>query len=92
MELNLKYRGRIATSEDIKLIDNLMRENPEASRHRLSKLFCQAADWRQANGALRDMVARSYMLELERAGYIKLPAKKSNPPNPMLERKKRKRD
>ncbi len=88
MELNLKYRGRIATSEDIKLIDNLMRENPEASRHRLSKLFCQAADWRQANGALRDMVARSYMLELERAGYIKLPAKKSNPPNPMLERKK----
>ena len=88
MELNLKYRGRIATSEDIKLIDNLARENPEASRHRLSKLFCQAADWRQANGALRDMVARSYMLELERAGYIKLPAKKSNPPNPMLERKK----
>ncbi len=88
MELNLKYRGRIATSEDIKLIDNLARENPEASRHRLSKLFCQAADWRQANGALRDMVARSYMLALERAGYIKLPAKKSNPPNPMLERKK----
>ncbi len=88
MELNLKYRGRIATSEDIKLIGDLARENPEASRHRLSKLFCEATNWRQANGALRDMVARSYMLELDRAGYIKLPAKKSYPPNPMLERKK----
>lgn len=88
MELNLKYRGRIATNKDIQLINDLMRQNPEVSRHRLSKLFCEATDWRQANGALRDMVARSYMLELERAGYIKLPAKKSYPPNPMLERKK----
>lgn len=88
MELNLKYRGRVATTEDIEIIERLMRENPGDSRHRLSKKFCELTGWRQPNGALRDMVCRSYMLELERAGYITLPPRKSFPDNPLANRKK----
>jgi hypothetical protein len=34
------------------------------------------------------MVARGYMLALARAGYINLPPKKQNPPNPFVLRKK----
>jgi hypothetical protein len=34
------------------------------------------------------MVCRGFMLELDRAGYISLPAKKKNPPNPFINRKK----
>ena len=34
------------------------------------------------------MVCRSLMLQLHRAGYIKLPAKKQHPPNPLANRKK----
>ena len=35
----------------------------------------------QPNGQPRDMVARSLMLELHRAGHIQLPAKRMSPPN-----------
>jgi len=35
----------------------------------------------QPNGQPRDMVARSLMLELHRAGHIELPAKRMSPSN-----------
>lgn len=50
------------------------------------KKLCRAWNWAQANGALRDMVCRGFMLRLESAGYIKLPPKKCNPNNPFVKR------
>ena len=47
-----------------------------------------AWNWVQQNGTLRDMVCRSFMLELHRAGHIVLPPKKSSPPNNVAKRKK----
>jgi hypothetical protein len=57
------------------------RRGLKLSRRRLSAKLCQAWNWVQPNGQLRDMVARSLMLELHRAGHIKLPAKRMSPPN-----------
>lgn len=42
----------------------------------------------QANGNLRDMVARGFMLSLYRAGHINLPPKKYNTNNPLAKPKK----
>jgi hypothetical protein len=36
-------------------------------------MLCEAWQWRQANGMLRDMVCRGLLLVLERAGQIALP-------------------
>jgi hypothetical protein len=88
MELDIRYRGRVATTEDIELINRLIAESPYDSRHRLSKKFCEATGWLQPNGKTKDMVARGYMLSLYNAGYISLPPKKSNPANPLVLRKK----
>ena len=88
MELKLKYRGRVATTEDIDIINELIKANPSGSRRSLSIKFCKARNWTQPNGNLCDMVARSYMLSLYRAGYIKLPEKKQSPPNPLANRRK----
>ena len=88
MELLIKYRGRQATSEDVAFIRRLIAANPDDSRRSLSVKLCRALNWVQPNGSLRDMVCRGFMLELHRAGYIILPAKKCNPPNPLVERKK----
>jgi len=87
MDLGIKYRGRIATTEDVAFIDNLIEDNPNDSRRALSIKLCKAWNWRQVNGALRDMVCRGFMLELHRAGYIHLPAKKCSPNNPLVNRK-----
>jgi len=88
VDAKLKYRDRIVTGEDIALIRRLIAENPVDSRWRLSKKLCQAWHWVQANGQLRDMVCRSLLLELERAGHIELPPKRCSPINPLVQRKK----
>jgi hypothetical protein len=68
-----KYRGRVITAEDILFIRELVAAHPKTSRRTLSKKLCEAWQWRQANGALRDMVCRGLLLLLERAGQITLP-------------------
>ena len=88
MELDIKYRGRVATAEDVELINALMAGNPNDSRFKLSFKFCKEVGWVQPNGRLKDMVARGYMLALHRAGYITLPPKRSNPANPLAKRGK----
>jgi uncharacterized protein DUF4338 len=84
----LKYRGRVITSEDIRFIEQLIAAHPRASRRRLSQKLCEAWQWRQANGALRDMVCRGLLLMLDRAGHIALPAVKFVPHNPLVRRER----
>src|SRR6266513_1609602 len=75
-----KYRGRIFNLADIESIRQLIAANPEASRWALSRKLCEAWNWKQANGALRDMVCRGLLLTLERAGEIELPPVRRHPP------------
>lgn len=88
MDEEITYRGRRLSRQDIGFIQELIDQHPRASRRQLSKLLSEAWDWRQTNGALRDMVCRSMMLALHRAGHIELPAKKFSPPNPLARRSK----
>jgi len=61
------------TAGDVTSIRQLIAENPGASRRRLSEKLCEVWQWKQANGALRDMVCRGLLLMLHRAGEIELP-------------------
>ncbi len=88
MEVKLRYRGREVTTTDVLSICKLIADNPAASRRALSKLLCETWNWRQSNGALRDMVCRSLMLELHRAGHIELPPVRRVNPNPLAQRRK----
>ena len=86
MEALLTFRGRAVTAADVGVIRALIAAHPGESRRQLSRRLCEAWDWRQANGAPRDMVARGLMLALARAGHIELPAVKWRPPNPLAVR------
>ena len=88
MSLQFKYRGKMVTSDDVAFINRLIGENPSDSRWALSKKLCRAWNWVQPNGALKDMVCRGLMLELHRAGHIRLPAKKHHVNNPFVNRTK----
>jgi len=81
-----QYRGRVITAEDIAFIRQLMAAHPGASRRALSAKLCEAWQWKQANGALRDMVCRSLLLMLHRVGEIELPPVRYTPPNPLAKR------
>jgi len=82
----LSYRGRAIPSQDILSIKDLIAAHPQASRRALSTLLCEAWQWKQTNGALRDMVCRGMLLLLHRAGRIELPPVKFVPHNPLARR------
>ncbi|MFQ5516336.1 MAG: hypothetical protein ACE5E8_02080, partial [Acidimicrobiia bacterium] len=82
----VRYRGRRVSRRDIELIRALIAAHPGQSRRGLSKKLCEAWNWVQPNGHLRDMVCRGLMLELDRGGYIELPAVRRHPPNPLVRR------
>jgi len=84
----LTYRGRTIIGGDIAFIRDLIAAHPGESRRTLSTKLCEASQWRQANGALRDMVCRGMLLMLHRAGHIKLPPVKFVPHNPLAKRKR----
>lgn len=88
MDIVLRYRGRTVTRFDVAFIRKLIAAHPTASRRRLSKLLCEAWNWRQINGELRDMVCRSLMLELHRGGHVELPMVRHKPPNNVVIRRR----
>ena len=82
----LRYRGREIHPEDILYVRKLIEQHPTDSRRKLSTRLCEAWDWRQSNGALRDMVCRGLLLMLERAGEITLPLVVYKRHNPLAQR------
>jgi hypothetical protein len=88
VEVKMKYRGRIITEADVAFIERLIAENPAANRQTLSKKLCEAWNWRQPNGVLKDMVCRGLLLALYRAGHIELPPPQWVSWNPLAARRK----
>ncbi len=82
MEGVFRYRSQVITAAQVEFIRQLIAQHPGATRRRLSLLLCEAWDWKQANGAPRDMVCRGLLLSLDRAGQIALPPARQRGFNP----------
>ena len=68
-----RYRGQEIGGEQLAFLREFIGAHPTSSRWKLSRQLCEALGWKQANGALRDVVCRGLLLMLERAGQIELP-------------------
>jgi Domain of unknown function (DUF4338) len=77
----LSFRGRLIREADVVFLRDLIARHPGLSRRRLSVKVCEAWHWVQPNGQPRDMVCRSLLLALHRAGHLQLPVKRLSPPN-----------
>ena len=73
MTNEFRYRSQVITTTQVEFVRQLIAQHPGATRRRLSLLLCEAWQWKQANGAPRDMVCRGLLLGLHRAGHIELP-------------------
>jgi len=91
MEREFTYRGKTYSKKDIDFIRKLISDNSGDSRWLLSRKLCVAWNWVQKNGALRDQLCRSFMLKLDREGYITLPPQKRKILNPLANRCKPKK-
>jgi uncharacterized protein DUF4338 len=81
-----KYRGRVITAQELEFIREFIKQHPGLSRRRLSAQLCEAWQWKQANGALCDMVCRGLLLMLHRADEIELPPVRQVSLNPFVRR------
>ena len=82
-------QGRELTCADIDLVRQLIAENPGWSRRRLSIELSTVWQWRNANGVLKDMAARSLLVKLHDRGEIVLPARRQTPTSRMAKRSAR---
>jgi hypothetical protein len=82
------YRGQRFGDDEIVFIRQFIADHPELSRWKLSRQLCEAWQWKQANGALRDMVCRGLLLTLDRAGEIQLPPVRRRVRNRLAERER----
>jgi hypothetical protein len=83
MDETFVVQGRRITAEDIARIRELIAGNPHWSRWRLSKVLSTEWNWRNANGQLKDMAARSLLVKLNERGLITLPPRRQVPSNRM---------
>jgi len=83
-----RYRGRTISDREIGFLRKYITDHPELSRCALSRRICEAWQWKQANGALREMLCRGLMLSLERAGHIELPPIRFRVRNHLVERER----
>lgn len=88
MAIEYRYRGRTIGETEITFLREFITAHPELSRCALSRRICEVWQWKQTNGALREMVCRGLMLELERAGHIQLPAIRFKAHNNLSERER----
>ena len=53
-----RYRGQEIGGEPLAFLREFIAAHPTSSRWKLSRQLCEALGWKQANGALRDVVCR----------------------------------
>jgi len=66
-------QGRPIGPEELALIRAWLAAHPSWNRTRLSRELCSLWGWRNSAGRLKDMAARSLLLQLEARGQISLP-------------------
>ena len=70
----MENRTRPEITEDrVNQIQDIIRENPEWNRTRISKYICQLWRWQAPNGNLKDISCRDMLRDLDKAGRIRLP-------------------
>jgi hypothetical protein len=73
MNVIFTYRKKAITQDDIAFISQVIKEHWDDGRTAISRILCEAWDWRQANGYLKDGICRGLLLKLEQEQRITLP-------------------
>jgi len=68
-----RYRSRLLDNQDVQFIRDLISEHRQRGRSYISKVLCEAWQWFQPNGKLKEFAARDLLLRLEEQGFIELP-------------------
>ena len=85
--MSFTLQGRQLRADDLNFIGELLREHPDWSRWKLSRVLCEEWNWRNGVGQLKDMAARTLLLKLQARGHLQLPARRQSPASRMRQTK-----
>ena len=68
-----RYRSRELDIQDVNFIRDLISKHYARGRSYISRLLCEAWQWVQPNGRLKEYAARDLLLRLEEKGFLELP-------------------
>jgi hypothetical protein len=74
MEKEIRLRGKLIGASELEQIRDLLRTEGHRGRSHLSRQLCRLWDFRQANGAYREIACRDLLRQLEQRSLITLPA------------------
>jgi hypothetical protein len=72
-KLPLTVRGKLFGLTELRIIHQCIFNYKQEGRTRISQAVCEALNWRQPNGWLKDRACRDVLQYLEKAGLIELP-------------------
>ena len=72
-QIIFRYRARELGIQDIRFIQSLISKHFQKGRSHISRALCEAWQWVQPNGKLKEYAARDLLLRLEEQGLIELP-------------------
>lgn len=75
----ITLRGRHFGGGELLQIRAIVQGSPQAHRFELSKKVCEALDWRQPNGRLKDRACRDVLARLHGLGFLRLPPPRRAP-------------
>jgi len=75
----MTIRGRHFAAEELVQIRAVVQASPEDHRFAISKKVCEALDWRQPNGRLKDRACRDVLAKLHDIDFLRLPPPRRSP-------------
>jgi len=81
----MRYCGRDFSESEMASIRTIIADHPAARRAELSRLVCEALDWRRPGARLKDMSCRVAMLRMQKDGLIQLPVPRQSNGNGMVQ-------
>lgn len=67
------FRNRQIRATDVVFMESMIEQHRALGRSQIARLLCEAWDWRQPSGRLKDMACRDLLLRLEQRGFVQLP-------------------
>lgn len=76
MSLTAEHRwvGRVFSSEEFRLVQQIVADYPALSLHELSLTICELLNWKRPNGRLKAHECRCWLHQLCATGWFSLPA------------------
>ncbi|MEK7996394.1 MAG: Druantia anti-phage system protein DruA [Planctomycetota bacterium] len=76
MSAEIIIQGRRIGPGEIGLVRRLLGDHPGWHRTQVSRELCNAWNWRDDSGRIKDMACRTLLLKLEARGLVNLPARR----------------